>query len=52
MCRSSGAFSSQSEGSYLHAPGSVGFPHAGCWDGGAEGGGGHDGEGTEGEGER
>lgn len=41
----------QSECSYLHPPGSVGFAHAGCWCWGADGGGGDNGEGAEGEGE-
>lgn len=46
-------FSPQSESSYLHAPGSVGFAHTGCGDLGADGGGGGDeGEGAEGKGER
>jgi len=44
-------FSSQSESSYLHSPGSVGFAHTGCGDWGADGGG-DEWEGTEGEGER
>lgn len=43
----------QSESSYLHTPGSVGFAHTGCWGRGADGSGvGDEGEGAEGEGER
>lgn len=43
----------QSEGSYLHPPGSVGFAHAGALGWGADGAGGRDdGTGAEGKGER
>lgn len=41
----------QSESSYLHTPGSVGFAHTGCWGRGADGSGGRD-EGEASESER